>query len=83
MNVPFMVCHGADDKVTHPDGARLLYERAPAKDKTLKLYEGLRHEILNEKEKDQVLSDMIEWIHERLEAKHQQSEDRNRTHSAL
>ncbi len=31
-------------------------------DKTLKLYEGLYHEILNEPERLQVLADVVEWL---------------------
>lgn len=47
-----------------PDGARshLLYERIGAKDKTLKLYEGLLHEIFNEPEYPQVLADLEDWL---------------------
>ncbi|MGD0780049.1 MAG: lysophospholipase [Dehalococcoidales bacterium] len=47
-----------------PDGARsrLLCERIGAKDKTLKLYEGLLHEIFNEPEYPQVLSDLEDWL---------------------
>jgi lysophospholipase len=37
-------------------------ERASSKDKTLKLYEGLYHEILNEPEKEQVIADIIAWL---------------------
>ena len=43
-----------------PDGARsrVLYKRITLKDETLKLYEGLLHEIFNEPEHPQVLSDL-------------------------
>jgi acylglycerol lipase len=47
-----------------PDGARsrILYNRIPSKDKTLKLYEGLLHEIFNEPEHPQVMADMEKWL---------------------
>jgi acylglycerol lipase len=47
-----------------PDGARsrVLYERIASKDKTLKLYEGLLHEIFNEPEYPQVMADMEKWL---------------------
>jgi lysophospholipase len=47
-----------------PDGARsrVLYERITSKDKTLKLYEGLLHEIFNEPEHPQVMADMEKWL---------------------
>jgi len=47
-----------------PDGARsrVLHERISSKDKTLKLYEGLLHEIFNEPEYPQVMADMEKWL---------------------
>jgi acylglycerol lipase len=46
------------------DGARsrILYEQIGSKDKTLKLYEGLLHEIFNEPEHPQVLADLEKWL---------------------
>ena len=51
-----------------PDGQRsqVLYERIGAKDKTIKLYDGLLHEIFNEPEYPQVLSDLADWLKARL-----------------
>jgi acylglycerol lipase len=51
-----------------PDGARsrVLYERIASKDKTLKLYEGLLHEIFNEPEHPQVMADLEAWLKQRL-----------------
>jgi lysophospholipase len=51
-----------------PDGtrSRVLYEHLTSKDKTLKLYEGLLHEIFNEPEHPQVLSDLETWLNQHL-----------------
>jgi lysophospholipase len=40
----------------------VLYERIGSEDKTLKLYEGLRHEIFNEPEHLQVIADLDAWL---------------------
>jgi len=50
------------------DGARsrTLFELLGSKDKTLKLYEGLRHEIFNEPEHLQVIGDMAVWLDRHL-----------------
>jgi alpha-beta hydrolase superfamily lysophospholipase len=50
------------------DGARsrTLFEFLGSKDKTLKLYDGLRHEIFNEPEHHQVFGDMEEWLDRHL-----------------
>jgi acylglycerol lipase len=47
-----------------PDGARsrVLHERIGSKDKTLKLYQGLLHEIFNEPEHPQVMADLEAWL---------------------
>jgi len=41
---------------------RALYEHIGSEDKTLKLYEGLLHEIFNEPEHPQVLADLEAWL---------------------
>jgi len=62
LRLPLLIMHGTDDLLADPEGSRQLYERAESGDKALRLYEGLYHEILNEPERAQVLSDMIEWL---------------------
>jgi len=50
-------------------GVRLAYEsfrKAGVKDVSLKLYPGLRHEILNEKERETVCADIWAWIEPRM-----------------
>jgi acylglycerol lipase len=64
ITVPLLLLHGTSDKLTEPDGSRDLYQRANSRDKTLKLYEGLYHEVLNEPEKERVLNDVVQWLNE-------------------
>jgi alpha-beta hydrolase superfamily lysophospholipase len=47
-----------------PDGTRsqVLYELIGSEDKTLKLYEGLLHEIFNEPEHPRVMADIEAWL---------------------
>jgi acylglycerol lipase len=60
--LPVLILSGTADRLSDPEGSKQLYERAQSKDKTLKLYEGFYHEILNETEKEKVLKDMVEWL---------------------
>lgn len=60
--VPMYVVHGTADQLTKPEGSKWLVENAPSPDKTLKLYEGLYHETLNELERDTVLAELTDWI---------------------
>jgi len=50
------------------DGTRskTLFDRIGSKDKTLKLYDGLRHEIFNEPEHLQVFDDMAVWLEDHM-----------------
>ncbi len=65
-DLPFIVMHGTADKLTDPLGSQQIHQRASSKDKTLKLWKGLYHEIMNEPEKEQVLQLMLDWIEKRL-----------------
>jgi alpha-beta hydrolase superfamily lysophospholipase len=62
MSLPVLFMHGTADQLTTPEGSRDLYERAASSDKTLKLYDGLYHEILNEPERDEVIADIAAWL---------------------
>jgi acylglycerol lipase len=62
VTVPVMVMHGTADTVTDPEGSKALATRARSTDKTLKLYEGLAHDLLHEPEKAQVLADVVQWL---------------------
>lgn len=61
---PFLLVVGTEDKVTNPQGGIALHERASSKDKKMIKYDGLYHEILNEVERDQVLSDVVNWLND-------------------
>jgi alpha-beta hydrolase superfamily lysophospholipase len=62
---PLLILHGTGDVITDPLGAERLYRQARTRDKTLKLYEGLYHNLLDEPEKEQVMSDLISWLNAR------------------
>ncbi|ELR19021.1 lysophospholipaselike protein [Acanthamoeba castellanii str. Neff] len=65
---PFLACHALDDKLTHPDGSKELYERAPSPVKDLILYGGMRHEIFNERDGARVIADVLRWVEKRYAA---------------
>jgi acylglycerol lipase len=66
ITLPFLAMQGGGDRLVDPDGAQILYERAGSKDKTLKIYEGLYHEIFNEPEHERVLTDVENWLAPRV-----------------
>jgi alpha-beta hydrolase superfamily lysophospholipase len=68
IDMPLLVMHGSDDQLVPADASRGLYDRATSHDKTLKIYDGLYHEIMNEPERDSVLADIAAWLDARTVA---------------
>lgn len=64
LRLPLLILQGTADKLADVDGSRRLYRRAASSDKTLKLYEGFYHEVLNDIGKEQVLADLLKWLDE-------------------
>jgi alpha-beta hydrolase superfamily lysophospholipase len=68
ITLPVFIMHGTLDKATKPSGSQLFYDKAGSRDKTLKLYEGHYHDLLNDYGKEHVLNDIRVWIDARLRA---------------
>jgi alpha-beta hydrolase superfamily lysophospholipase len=68
ISLPLLILHGGADAMVDPGASRLLYERAGSVDKTLKIYDGLYHEILKEPERAEVLHDIVAWLDARVDA---------------
>jgi alpha-beta hydrolase superfamily lysophospholipase len=68
IKLPLMIVQGSDDILIDPSGAQLLYDSVSSEDKSIKIYEGFYHEVFNEPEHEQVLSDVQKWLEARLGA---------------
>ncbi len=66
ITVPTLILYGTADGLCPPAGSVMLSERIGAADLTVKAYEGLFHEILNEPERETVLDDIAEWLAARV-----------------
>ena len=64
--VPLLIQHGSEDALASPEGSARLYARVASLDKTLKMYDGLYHEVYHEPERDGVLDDLIAWLDARF-----------------
>lgn len=60
--LPLLVQHGDADRMAAPAGGQYLFDHAGSADKRLLRYPGLFHEIYNEPEQAQVLSDLVAWF---------------------
>ena len=68
IRLPVLILHGTDDKATVCKGSEFFHEHAGAADKTLKIYQGHYHDLLNDIGKEGVLEDIVGWIDARLPA---------------
>ena len=68
ITLPVLILHGTDDHATVCKGSEFFYAHAGSADKTLKLYEGHYHDLLNDIGKEEVLADIVGWIEARLPA---------------
>jgi len=62
INLPMLIMHGTADGLTAPSGSKWLYDSVTSSDKTLKLYEGLFHEIFNEPEAQSIYAEVVDWL---------------------
>jgi alpha-beta hydrolase superfamily lysophospholipase len=68
ITLPVFILHGTADKATVPSGSQFFYDTVGSKDKTLKLYEGHYHDLLNDIGKEEVMAHMKGWIDRHLQA---------------
>lgn len=66
ITLPVLILHGTDDRVTLMRGSQRFHEDAGSTDKTLKLYEGHYHDLLNDVGREGVMADILGWIKARL-----------------
>jgi len=66
--LPLLILHGTGDKATRPDGSQQFFREAGSADKTLRLYEGHYHDLLNDLGREAVTEDIAAWIDARLPA---------------
>ena len=66
IHLPLLILHGTADKVTKPGGSQLFYDNAGSKDKTIHLYEGHFHDLLNDTGREKVMGDILGWMEQRL-----------------
>ena len=69
--LPVLILHGTEDMETRPDGSQQFFDEAGSADKTLKLYEGYYHDLLNDLGRERVMDDILAWIDARLPASQQ------------
>ncbi|MEP7304848.1 MAG: lysophospholipase [Acidobacteriota bacterium] len=64
--LPVLILHGTADKAAKASGSQMFFDHACSTDKTLKLYDGHVHDLLNDVGREVVIADIGEWIDARL-----------------
>jgi acylglycerol lipase len=62
LDFSILALHGTRDALTAPAGSRELIRAAPSTDKTLKIYDGLHHDLLHEPRGEKVAGDILAWL---------------------
>jgi len=64
---PLLLFHGEADTLTSPKASEKFFKRVGSQDKTIKIWPNLYHELHNEPERDQVISEIIQWLLQRVQ----------------
>jgi acylglycerol lipase len=68
ITLPVLILHGTADKAALSSGSQKFFDGAGSTDKTLKLYDGHFHDLLNDIGKEEVMADITAWIGARVPA---------------
>ena len=66
LRLPLLILHGTSDRATRPQGSQMFFDQAGSADKTLKLYDGVFHDPLNDLDRETVIADIATWLEARL-----------------
>ena len=64
LTLPLLGMHGSEDGLAPVEASRMVNRLASSEEKTLKVYDGLRHEIFNERaaDRERVIDDLLTWL---------------------
>jgi acylglycerol lipase len=68
ITLPVLILHGTEDKATKPSGSQFFYDTTGSADKTIKLYEGHYHDLLNDVDKEIVIADILQWLTKQMDS---------------
>ncbi len=66
VTVPALIMHGEADRVVPVEASRLLMSKIGSKDKELRVFPQMFHEIFNEPERVEIVDQVIDWMQKRL-----------------
>ncbi len=64
--LPLLILHGGADRVALPEGSKIFYQRVSCLDKLIVEYPGAYHELQNDLNYQEVLTDLENWLEQHL-----------------
>lgn len=68
LTLPILALHGSDDHLVPSSGAFFLRDKASSTDVSVRIYQGMRHELVNETCREEVIQTLAHWMLERVMA---------------
>jgi alpha-beta hydrolase superfamily lysophospholipase len=62
ITLPVLILHGTADRAAKASGSQAFFDAVGSSDKTLKLYDGVYHDPLNDHGRERVMADIAAWI---------------------
>jgi alpha-beta hydrolase superfamily lysophospholipase len=62
LTMPLLFCHGTDDPFVSYQTSLAAVEAMPSEDKTVRLYQGARHELVHETNRDEVIAEIAAFV---------------------
>ena len=66
LSLPVLILHGTADKAAKASGSQFFFDTTGSRDKTLKLYDGHAHDLLNDLGREVVMGDIVTWLDARV-----------------
>ena len=67
INIPILMIHGEADRINTAEGARKFFDQIRFYDKEFRGYPGGYHEVHNDLDYQEMLSDLLDWINRHIE----------------
>jgi len=81
LRLPLLILHGGADQVALPEGGRVFCQQVTFPDKERREYPGVYHEIQNDFNYQQVLTDLENWLERHLQPQAEQLEQTSKEKS--
>lgn len=66
VKIPLLLLGGSEDNLTNTNNLKNVIKYFGSRDKTVKIYDGVRHRLVHSAKKDEVINDISTWINERI-----------------